>query len=630
MSMTTPESEATAIPLAPPMSSPVARVNRFVRWREYGDDTPAGIQDKRNLAARRITFTTINLATLAVLFWGLAQVFGKGGWSASDIVILICFIFGAPWTVMGLWNAVFGIWLLHGRRNGVALAAPHLAAGETEAPITSRTALAMTVRNEDPLRSYQRLAVMRADLDATGWGQQFDIFILSDTNDAEVATEEVRLFHAMRDQLGGQRVQYRRRTTNEGFKAGNVRDFLNNQGRDFDFYLPLDSDSVMSGAAILRMARIMQAWPRLGILQSLVVGSPATSGFARIFQFGMRHGMRSYSMGAAWWQADCGPYWGHNALIRVRPFRRHCRLPVLPGKPPLGGHILSHDQIEAVLMRRAGYEVRTIPVETESWEDNPPTLMDFTKRDLRWCQGNMQYWRLLGLKGLRPVSRFQVFAAIMMYMGAPAWMLMTATAAAKLIEGDFGQVDIAFGIAMFFIMFAVSLVPKLMGLLDIAMTTGGVARYGGGLRFALGGLLEAVFSILMAPVVAFRVTLFLIRLAFGKSVIWGGQNRDAYRLTWADAARGLWPQTLFGTGLLVSISLIKGLDTVVWAAPMIAGLMLAIPFAVLTADPRFGRWAERLGLCAVPDEISVPPTHRHLDQMAANNERRDAPPQKAA
>jgi membrane glycosyltransferase len=628
MTITTPESEF-------PVAAPVTRI---VRWREHGDTTPAGLQDKRTLMARRIAFTAVNLVTLAALTWGLANVFGKGGWSASDIVIVACFLVGAPWTSIGLWNAMLGVWLLHGpgfgQQGGVTSAAPHLAAGETDAPVTSRTALAMTVRNEDPLRSYQRLAVMREGLDATGWGQQFDIFILSDTTDPAVAIEEERLFHAMRDQLGGQlgglRAQYRRRTSNEGFKAGNVREFLNNQGRGYDFYLPLDSDSLMSGPAIIRMVRIMQAYPRLGILQSLVVGAPASSGFARIFQFGMRHGMRSYSMGSAWWQGDCGPYWGHNALIRIQPFRRYCRLPVLPGGQPLGGHILSHDQIEAVLMRRAGYEVRVIPVETESWEENPPTLMDFTKRDLRWCQGNMQYWRLLGMKGLRPTSRFQVFAAIMMYLGAPAWMLMTATASAKLIEGDFGQVDLAFGIAMFFIMFAVSLVPKLMGLLDIALTTGGAARYGGRLRFALGGLVEMLFSILMAPVVAFRVTLFLIGLVMGKSVIWGGQNRDAYRLTWTDAARGLWPQTLFGLGLLISISLIKGLGTVVWAGPMIAGLMLAIPFAVLTAHPRFGHWAGRLGLCAVPDEVSVPQTLRRLDQMTEAGERRDTPPQRAA
>jgi membrane glycosyltransferase len=348
--------------------------------------TPAGLQDRRDLARRRAVFTVLNLVTLSALTWGIAMAFSAGGWSISDIVILICFLIGAPWTVMGMWNAVIGLWLLHGRRTGMAKVAPHLAAMENKGPLTTRTALAMTVRNEDPLRSYERLVEMRRSLDATGHGHHFDIFILSDTSDAEIASEEARLFAQMRSALGGGRATYRRREVNTAFKAGNVRDFLQNQGRDFDFYLPLDSDSVMSGMVIVRMVRVMEAYPRLGILQSLVVGTPANSAFARIFQFGMRHGMRSYTTGATWWQGDCGPYWGHNALVRVAPFRRHCRLPVLPGRPPLGGHVLSHDQLEAAFMRRAGYEVRVMPVETESWEDNPPTLMDFTQRDLRWCQ----------------------------------------------------------------------------------------------------------------------------------------------------------------------------------------------------------------------------------------------------
>ncbi|MFQ5567633.1 MAG: hypothetical protein ACE5EU_14870, partial [Paracoccaceae bacterium] len=231
MTDTTPESEALALPLTSPLTAPLAPVERFGRWRETGDLSPAGLQDKRDLAARRIAFAALNLATLAALIWGLANVFGQGGWSASDIVILVCFLVGAPWTVMGWGNAVLGLWLLHGRRDGLTLAAPHLAAGETDAAIISRVALAMTVRNEDPRHSFQRLAVMRAGLDATGWGQQFDIFILSDTSDPAVAAEEERLFHAMRAELGGPRVQYRRRAMNAGFKAGNVRDFLARQGR---------------------------------------------------------------------------------------------------------------------------------------------------------------------------------------------------------------------------------------------------------------------------------------------------------------------------------------------------------------------------------------------------------------
>jgi membrane glycosyltransferase len=564
------------------------------------------------MTLRRVVFFALNFATLAALTWGIAMAFSAGGWSTSDIVIMGCFLVGAPWTVMGLWNALFGIWLLHGRRNGLAEVAPHLGAMAHTGPLTTRVALAMTVRNEDPLRSFQRLAEMRRSLNATGHGQHFDVFILSDTNEDDIAANEERLFAEMRTALGGMRATYRRRTDNTAFKAGNVREFLENAGRDYDLYLPLDSDSVMSGDAIVRMVRVMEAYPRIGILQSLVVGSPATSAFARIFQFGMRHGMRSYTMGATWWQGDCGPYWGHNALIRADAFRRHCDLPVLPGKAPLGGHILSHDQVEAALMRRAGYEVRVMPVETESWEDNPPTLMDFTKRDLRWCQGNMQYWPLLRMKGLMPTSRFQIFAAIMMYLGAPAWMLMTAAAASKMVDGDTGGIDLAFGIAMFFIMFAVSLVPKLMGLLDIALTRGGAARYGGRLRFAISGVVEAVFSILMAPVVAFRVTLFLIGLVFGKSVIWGGQNRDAYKLTWGQAFRGLWPQTLFGKALSMAIMLLASPATLIWASPMITGLCLAIPFAVFTASPAVGRWTARWGLCTIPDEIDMPETLRNL------------------
>lgn len=578
--------------------------------------TPAGLQDKRSLASRRAVMIGLNLISLAALTWGVGRVFGAGGWTVSDIVIMVCFFIGAPWTLMGVWNSLMGFALLHLRRDGLALAAPHLAAGDSAAPITTRVAVAMTIRNEEPLRSYQRLAVMRRSLDETGYGAQFDFFILSDTTDPEIAAEEERLHQAMRAELGG--AVYRRRQVNTGYKAGNVRDFLTHQGRDYPLYLPLDSDSLMSGAAILRMVRIAQAHPRIGILQSLVVGSPATSAFARIFQFGMRHGMRSFTLGAAWWQADCGPYWGHNAIIRTEAFRRHCKLPPLPGKPPLGGHILSHDQVEAALIRRAGYEVRVIPVETESWEDNPPSLMDFTKRDLRWCQGNMQYWPLLGIKGLRPASRFQIFAAIAMYFGAPAWMLMTLAAAAKMVDGDGGQVDVAFGIAMFFIMFAVSLVPKLMGVADIAVTRGGAARYGGRLRFAIGVIVELVFSLLMAPMVALRVSIFMVGLlGFGKSVIWGGQNRDAYRLTWGDAAQGLWPQTLFGGAMLLSIGLIAGWGVVPWALPMILGLGLAIPFAVLTADPRLGRWAARVGLCRSPDEVALPETLVRLEAAAA-------------
>ncbi|MEX2518279.1 MAG: glucans biosynthesis glucosyltransferase MdoH [Paracoccaceae bacterium] len=582
--------------------------------------TPAGLQSAGALTRRRVFVAAVNLATLGLLAAALIRVFGAGGWSVADILIFTTFLFGAPWTVMGFWNAAIGLWLLHGARDGLHAAAPHAAAAECEAPIGARTAVLMFLRNEDAERALSRLAVTKRSLDETGYGAQFDVFVLSDSDQPEVIEAEEAAFTRFHPTLGPN-AHYRRRDKNTGYKAGNIRDFLRRWGAGYEFFLPLDSDSLMSGAQVLKLARVMEAHPRIGILQSLVVGAPAQSGFARIFQFGMRAGMRSFTMGAAWWHGDCGPYWGHNALVRTLPFRQRCALPVLPGQGPLDGHILSHDQIEAALMRRAGYEVRVLPVEGESWEDNPPTLFDFTQRDLRWCQGNMQYWRLLGLSGLKPMSRFQVFAAMMMYFGAPAWMLMTVAAASKIYSADLLEVDFAFALSMFLIMFAVSLFPKVAGWLDVALKTGGARAYGGRLRFAAGVVVETIFSILLAPVVAFRVTIFLIGLLFGKRVAWSGQVRDAYRLSWTTAIRGLWPQAIFGFGLAAAVA--AGAPSALpWAAPVLAGLCLAIPFAVLTSHPAFGRAVAGLGLCAIPDEVAASPTLTAVAEEAAPAEAR--------
>ena len=382
-----------------------------------------------------------------------------------------------------------------------------------------------------------------------------------------------------------------------------MREFLLERGRGYDFYLPLDSDSYMGAQAILRMVRIMEAHPRIGILQSMSAGMPSASLFTRALTFGARIASRPSLTGASWWHADTCFYWGHNALIRVLPFRRHCRLPVLPGRPPLGGHILSHDLPEAALMRRAGWECRVLPVETESWEEGPPTLPDFIRRDLRWCNGNCQATRLTGLRGLTPLSRFHLFTAAAMYLGGPAWMATMAAAGWKLAKGEAG-VDVALGMVLFLGRLTIALAPKIAGVLDAALTPGGAARFGGGARLAASVAAEFVLSTLMAPVVAFQVTLFLVGLAFGQRVPWGGQNRDAHRVEWLDAVRGFWPQTLFGLALAALAAGLGGWVALGWAAPVLLGLCLAIPYAVVTASPAPGRWAKRVGLCAIPEEIA--------------------------
>ena len=321
------------------------------------------------------------------------------GLNVIELAMIVLFAVSLPWIVVGFWNALVGFVLLV-RPGGLRRVVPLAGLGQAPAAPSSRVAILMPVHDEDPQGVFRTLQATIASVDAALPTNDFEIFVLSDSGDPDIARREVTLFRAwQRADRRQRRLHYRRRRDNEGFKVGNIQAFCDRWGHAFDHMIVLDADSVMSGAAILRLVGLMEANPRLGILQTLIVGLPATSPFARIFQFGMRHGMRTYTMGSAWWQGCAGPFWGHNAIIRLQPFIEHCRLPMVPGRPPLGGAVLSHDQVEAVLMRKAGYEVRVLPVEGGSFESNPPTLLDFSKRDLRWCHGNMQYTRLLGIAG---------------------------------------------------------------------------------------------------------------------------------------------------------------------------------------------------------------------------------------
>lgn len=571
--------------------------------------TPAGLQDEAGLRRRRLLVLALNLATLALLLAGLAPILGAGGWSVVDVAIFIAFLFGAPWTVLGFWNAAIGLWLLHGRRDGLKQVAPFATAGDLATPLALRIAVLMTLRNENPERAFRRLRVVKDSLDATGEGVWFDYFVLSDTSDPAVAGVEEALAEAWSREIGEPaRLTYRRRSDNAGFKAGNLRDFCERWGERYELMLPLDADSAMAGETILGLARMMQAYPKIGILQSLVVGMPSRSAFARIFQFGMRHGMRPYTMGSAWWSGDCGPFWGHNALVRIVPFRDYCHLPVLPGKPPLGGAVMSHDQVEATLMRRAGYEVRVLPVEGGSWEENPPTMLDFAKRDLRWCLGNLQYLKLLDLPGLRPMSRFQLVWAILMFLGLPAWTLMISLLPLAAVQAravaDYPAVAV---VCLYLLFLAMYLSPKLAGFADILLTRGGVRRYGGVGRFLLSAVIELLFAFLQGAVSSFRTTLFMVGLLFGQVRIgWNGQARDAHALSLATAFAGLWPHLLFGVYLFVALGMLAP-AVLLWSLPLTAGYVLAIPFAMLTAWPAAGAWLARHGLCGIPEDFDMPP-----------------------
>ncbi len=582
--------------------------------------TPGGLQRRDRLERRRWVVLCLNLAIYAGLSCWLARILAAGGWSGIDIGFFACFLVASPWAVLGFVNAALGLWLLRFSRDGLDEAAPFVAAGEVQAPLAGRYALVMTVRNEDAARAVGRFMRMEAELSATSDAACFSYHLLSDTSQDAIAADEAReieLWRARRPDVAG-RVHYRRRADNAGFKAGNVREFCARCVDDYDAMIVLDADSFMRAEAILQLARIAEAFPKIGILQSLVVGAPSRSAFARLFQFGMRAGMRSYTMGASWWTGDCGPFWGHNALVRIRPFLDHCDLPTLRGGP-----ILSHDQLEAALMRAAGYEVRVLPVESGSFEENPPDIVEFSNRDLRWCQGNMQYWRLVGLPGVLPASRFQLAWAISMFVGLPASQIMLLLAALKPFDGEpAAAFPAASAAGFYFVYLAIGLAPKLAGYADVLLgrETG---RYGGALRFAAGAICELVASYLLSAATAFRTSLFLIGLPFGHDLSWGSQRRDAHEVSWRAAVAPFWPGALFGL-LLLGLLDVGAPAAIPYALPFVAGLIVAIPFARLTASPRFGALMVDAGLCATPEEATGawPLASRHDHEKYEGRENR--------
>ncbi|NGM37796.1 glucans biosynthesis glucosyltransferase MdoH [Methylobacterium sp. DB0501] len=560
--------------------------------------TPTGLQACITLRRRRLLVLGLTLATILGLAAALGIVLGQDGFDGIDLALLACGLATLPWTVLGFWNAAIGFLLLRAGRAGLMAAAPHAAAGEADAPLHLATAVVMTLRNEDPARALARLALVRESLACTGHGEAFRYHVLSDSDDPAAIRAEEAGVAAWRAGLGADeaaRIHYRRRSANTGYKAGNLQEFC--AGSDADLMLPLDADSLMTGPAILRLVRIMQAHPRLGILQSLAVGAPATSAFARLFQFGMRHGMLPYTLGAAWWGAECGPFWGHNAVVRIAPFAAHCRLPPLRG----GGAVLSHDQVEAVLMRRAGYEVRVLPIEEGSFEDNPPTLLDHLTRDARWCRGNMQYLRLPALPGLLPMSRFQLAWAVLMFLNPPA-----LTLALLLLPWRAATQGPAPGAgALFLVWLLLSLAPKLAGYAAVLADGQERAAHGGGLRVLAGMLAEIAASFLLLGASSVRLTAVLVAMLAGRAGLWSAQDRDARGLRWGEAARALSGVTLFGLVVCGALAVISP-ALLAWSLPLTLGSLLAIPFAVLTAAPGLGRAMVRSGLCATREEIAPP------------------------
>lgn len=567
---------------------------------------------------RRLVYAALVVATIAGLLGIMASMLSAGGLDAIDWAMLIAFGLTLPWTAVGFWNAVIGLSLMLFARDPAAAAAPAVLLGCGDTPIDTRTAVLVCIRNEDPKRLARNLGELLAGLTACPAADHLAVFLLSDSDRPDVIAAEASLADSLAQRFGGLLpVVYRRREDNAGFKAGNIRDFCQRWGADHDYALVLDADSFMTPAAILRLIRVMQAAPRIGILQTLVVGMPSSSAFARTFQFGMRLGMRSYTLGSAWWQGDCGPYWGHNAIIRLAPFIAHCDLPTLPGRGPLAGPVLSHDQVEAVLMRRAGYEVRVLPLEDGTWEENPPTLLEFIRRDLRWCQGNMQYWRLLFLPGLPILSRCQLLLAILMFTGSPAWlaMIFLSSFRDRLIDADTPLFRPEAGATLITIILLMLFAPKVASILSVLVSNVRRRAFGGTLRFVAGVGIEVLFSAVLAPIMAVAHSVFIAGLTVGRTIGWSAQVRDDHGVGFGAAFGRLWMQTLLGA-LLAAWFLFQLPNFLLLALPIFGPMLLAVPFTMFSASPMVGRAMVRSRLAAIPEEAEPPAELLRLDLPA--------------
>jgi membrane glycosyltransferase len=565
---------------------------------------------------RRRLFATLVASTLLLATGLMVWTLSAGGFNALDALITLLFALTVPFNAIGFWNAVIGLVLMRTSADLPRAICPPLLDANDRSPITSRTALLSCIRNEDAESVGRNLDVMIEGLVEAGVAQHFQVYVLSDSDWPEVIDAEAQRIAALAERWHDRMtVTYRRRADNPGFKAGNIRDFCERWGQGHDFMLVLDADSLMQADVILRMVRTMQAAPKLGILQSLMAGLPSTSAFARPLQFGMRMLMNGFTAGNAWWQQDVGPYWGHNALVRLRPFAEHCHLPRLPGRGPLSGWVLSHDQVEAALMRRAGYEVRIMLLESGSWEETPTTLTEYLRRDLRWCHGNMQYFKLFGLAGLHPVSRVNLALATGGFIGSTAWVLLMLLFALPLALDTGTVFHPGPGLAVFALSMGMAFAPKLAALTDVALSADARARFGGGLRLTLGALGDMAFSVLMAPILAVGHAFLITGLFFGRAAVWGAQRRVVHWVSPLAALRRLWPQTLFGAAGVAWFAYFSP-PGALFFSPFFAIALMAVPIAVISSIPALGRFAAAIGLWRIPEETLPAPAVAALNLPA--------------
>lgn len=575
-----------------------------------------------NISKRQIVWRRIKLFGIVLL----SVVFATLKWATfmpTDVVVpikigmIILFCLTFSWISLFFWSSLFGFWDMLCKRP-----MPAIKRVAPDTRLTTKTAVLMPVYNENPQTVYANLLAMARDLEKTGQATAFDFFVLSDTTKPDVWIQEEILWQQTKD-LFPQNVHlyYRHRPKNTARKSGNIEDFCVRWGSLYEHMIVLDADSLMTGEVMVQMAQLMEVNTTTGIIQAPPMIINQKTFFSRVQQFAGRVYGPIVSAGLAYWQVWDSNYWGHNAIIRTQAFMACCGLPVFPGQAPFGGHILSHDFVEAALIRRSGWLAWMLPELKGSYEECPPTMLDFVIRDRRWCQGNLQHLRILFSKWLHPVSRLHFTTGIMSYLSSPLWFLFLFLGLGIALWREFfppqyfsetktlfpmwPEFDLIGTLALFGLSMAMLFVPKILGGLIVIIQHRPLKEYGGFFGLLMTMLVEFVFSALIAPIMMLFQSKIVFDIFLGIDTGWSAQNRDATGTSWRVACQRHWGHLVIGVGVSIIVYLYAN-SLFYWILPITVGLILSIPVSVFSSRESVGKMAQKCRLFIIPEEYKKP------------------------
>jgi membrane glycosyltransferase len=570
---------------------------------------------------RRFFVFGASFALTGYLTYQFYYVLAVGGLAALEYILLGLFVINIFWLSLSFVTALAGFAVLaFGLRPSILKTLPEGAIAK------GKTAVLICTYNEPPERVFGVALAAKESLAEEEGGERFDVFVLSDTTNPDIWIQEEAAFQAARARSpGGPQLYYRRRSNNAGKKAGNVGEWCRRWGGAYDYMVVYDADSLMTGETLITLAASMEAHPDVGLIQTSPVSINRQTLFARMQQFATRVYGPVITAGLAFWHRGSSNFWGHNAIIRVKAFCESSGLPHLPGKPPFGGQILSHDFVEAALLRRRGWRVCMAPELKGSYEETPPTVIDFAIRDRRWCQGNLQHSRILTARGLSGVSRVHLLMGIMSYLSASVWLLFLIAALALTLQAQYTvpeyftsefplfptwpMQDSERAMSLLFMTLGLLLLPKLGGFALVVSNTAERKAHGGWKALTVSMLIETVLSSLFAHVMMLVQTSAIVDILRGRDSGWNAQRRDDGSLPLRVAMYYHSRHMLIGACLAVMSFMISG-ALFLWLLPASLGLLLSGPISAFTSRRTMGVRSRRSGLFLIPEEMALPPIAR--------------------